>query len=141
MNTGSVFVLSVVRSTFVEDPKALTFIVKDKDVAGKNDVLGSVDISGAELCNATGERTTYVLNPPEGSKHTKAGFIHIRCRPATNYDKKFLEFLNGDQKGDFLGIGSNLSIAMKPRGGKAELIKSKLKMEGKALAINCAAVC
>lgn len=131
VDNGSFFVLNVETDKFIEDPKALTFIVKDKDAMGmKNDELGHVYVSGSELCNANGERMTYVLTPKEGSKHKEAGVIHIRCRPATNYDKKFLEFVNSDQKGDFLGIGSNMSIVMNPRGGAKELIKSKLKVEG-----------
>lgn len=115
--------------------EGLKFTVKDYDTVGRNDELGTVVIPGKELCEATGERKTYILVPPAKSKKTEAGVINIRCRPATNYDRKFLEYVNGNQKGGFMGIDQNTDIVMKPRGGSRNLVKEKIATVGKWLAV------
>jgi hypothetical protein len=120
------------KQAFIEDKVAVTFIVKDFDAVGmSNDELGSVSVSGEDLLKADGERMVLKLQPEKGSKHKEAGVINIRCRTATNYDKKFLEYANGDQKGDFLGTGANTDIIMNPRGGSTDLIKKTLAKDGK----------
>jgi len=127
IKTGSLFVLNVMKQEFIEEKDAVTFIVKDFDAVGmSNDELGTVSVSGEDLIKANGERMVLKLNPKKGSKHKEAGVINIRCRPASNYDKKFLEYANGDRKGDFLGIGANTDIIMNPRGGSTALVKSTL---------------
>jgi hypothetical protein len=137
VKTGSLCVLNVTKKEFIEDQEAVTFIVKDKDAPGmSNDELGHVSVSGEDLLKANGERMTLKLEPKKGSKCKEAGVINIRCRPASNYDKKFLEYANGDQKGDFLGVGANTDIVMKPRGGSTDLIKGKSTMDGKFVDCN-----
>ena len=122
--------MDVVKEDFIAS-EGLKFTVKDYDALGRNDTLGFVSIPAQELCEASGERKTYNLLPPENSKKPEAGVINVRCRPATNYDRKFLEYSNGDQTGDFMGIDQNMAIAMKPRGGSKKLIKTKLTTVGK----------
>lgn len=109
----------------------IKFTVKDHDQVGRNDTLGTVMVPGKDLCEATGDRKTYKLVPPEKSKKTEAGVINIRCRPTTNYDRRFLTYVNGDLKGDFMGIDQNMDIVMKPRGASGKIIKEKLTTVGK----------
>ena len=131
--------MNVVKQEFITS-EGLKFTVKDYDAVGRNDTLGSVVIPAEEICEASGERKTYKLVPPEKSKKTEAGVINIRCRLATNYDRKFLEYSNGDQKGDFMGIDQNTAVVMKPRGGSKKLIKEKLTTVGKFYAYQIYAV-
>ena len=69
----------------------------------------------------------------KNSKKTEAGVINIRCRPATNYDKKFLDYVNGDQKGGFMGIDQNTDIVLKTRGGSRKLVKGQISTIGKLI--------
>lgn len=129
ITTGSVFVLSVVKQEFIESD-GLKFTVKDYDTLGRNDDLGYVVVSGKQLCEAKGERMVLKLSPPEGSKHQEAGALNLRCRAATNYDKKFLGYATGELKGDFLGLDGMTDVVMKPKGGSAKLIKQRLSLVG-----------
>ena len=131
VSTGSLFILKAVKQELCEG-EGLLFIVKDYDRVGGNDELGHVQVSGKVLCEANGERMALPLEPAKGSKQEDAGKLNIRCRPATNYDKKFLEYAAGNMKGDFLGINQRMDIIMNPSGGERSLIKQKVSMMGKS---------
>ena len=62
--------------------------IKDWDRVGKNDDLGSAFIPATTLYNVAGDETfEYKIDPPKG-RSDEAGFITIRCRPATLGDKE-----------------------------------------------------
>ena len=125
------FILDVVKEEFISPGNGLLFKVKDFDRASKNDELGHLRVPGKKLLESDGKRLALKLKPPEGSTHTKAGVLNLRCRSVTNYDRKFLEYAEGKSNGNgFLGIDKNIDIVMNPRGGSKKLIKGKLKMTG-----------
>lgn len=119
----------MVKQDFIESD-CLVFQVKDYDTVSRNDVLGRVEVSGKTLCEANGERMVFKLEPPEEFKHLDAGFLNLRCRPVTPYDRKFLDFAAGKTEGVFLGVNKNNRIILTPRGGSNDFIKAKLSQIG-----------
>jgi hypothetical protein len=80
--------------------EGLTLFVKDFDQFGQNEMLGMFKIPPAKLYTAKGERMEFKLEPPPGSKDkTVNGYMAIRCRRATEYDKKFMEGYEASGKG------------------------------------------
>ena len=83
--TNSSFVLE-------ESPKdvrangGLVFKIKDWDLLGKNDDLGQVTVDADALYVASGEPMELVITPPKGHGEA-AGYLTIRCRPATETDR------------------------------------------------------
>jgi len=110
----------------------MTFEVKDYDLVGKNDLLGTVVVPPEKILEATGDRLEFNL-----TKHEKEhGHIAIRCRPATTYDREFLNHAAGDKKKDFMGLAASNLRAMNPAGGAGSAIKSLMQKrvkEGKWL--------
>lgn len=90
LKTGSLFLLTVESERlFLEDGLAL--LIKDYDQFGHNEMLGAVTLPPTFLYNGRGERREFKLQPPPGSKEEEVpGFIAIRCRRATDYDKNFM---------------------------------------------------
>ena len=73
----------------LNDNKGLVFKVKDWDRIGSNDELGQVTVSAETLLQATaGEDMELTITPPTGRETEQAGFITLRCRPATEEDRK-----------------------------------------------------
>jgi hypothetical protein len=70
----------------------MNLLVKDYDQIGQNEVLGCVAVPPAVLYKAKGERMEFKLQTAPGAIHTDTpGFLAVRCRRATDYDKKFME--------------------------------------------------
>eukprot|EP00339_Tiarina_fusa_P025749 CAMPEP_0117019744 /NCGR_PEP_ID=MMETSP0472-20121206/15103_1 /TAXON_ID=693140 ORGANISM="Tiarina fusus, Strain LIS" /NCGR_SAMPLE_ID=MMETSP0472 /ASSEMBLY_ACC=CAM_ASM_000603 /LENGTH=1103 /DNA_ID=CAMNT_0004724777 /DNA_START=181 /DNA_END=3489 /DNA_ORIENTATION=+ len=90
LKTGSLFLLEVEsKHLFVEE--GLTLLVKDYDQFGGNEMLGVVKVPAHKLYQAKGERMELKLQPPPGSRETEiGGYLALRCRRATEYDKKFM---------------------------------------------------
>jgi hypothetical protein len=90
LKTGSLFLLEVEsKHLFVEE--GLTLLVKDYDRIGGNEMLGIVKVPAHNMYQAKGERMEFKLQPPPGSRATEiGGYIAMRCRRATEYDKKFM---------------------------------------------------
>ena len=82
---GSSFVLDTTQEDL--DP-GLVFKIKDWDRIGSNDVLGQVTVPKEKLLEATGEPTELEIAPPSDRKDEKAGFITLKCRLATEDDRK-----------------------------------------------------
>ena len=96
---------------------------------GSNDDLGSVVIPVETVLEASGERLEFQLK----HKEENAGFIALRIRPATSYDRDFLKSI-GNGKADFMGIRSSTTKAMEPIGGATSLMKNmmtKYEKDGK----------
>jgi len=86
MNSSFVFDTT---ETELKDNKGLVFKVKDWDRIGSNDELGQVTVAPETLLQATaGEDMELPITPPTGRETEKAGFITLRCRPATEEDRK-----------------------------------------------------
>ena len=83
------------------------------------------------MLEASGERLEFQLK----HKEENAGFIALRIRPATSYDRDFLKSL-GNNKADFMGIRTSTTKAMEPIGGATSLMKNmmtKYEKDGKRL--------
>jgi hypothetical protein len=91
IKNGSLFLLSVEsRELFIQD--GLQLLVKDFDQFGGNETLGLVKIPPVKLYNATGERMEFKLKPVPGkTEKDTPGYLAIRCRRATDHDKRFME--------------------------------------------------
>lgn len=114
----SVFILNVATKE-IKARQGVTISVKDYDLIGKNDDLGQVVVPGDTFLEASGERLEFQLKDHEKD----AGFIALRIRPATAYDREFLQSIGG--KGDFMGIRSSTTKAMvmEPLGGARTMLK------------------
>lgn len=90
IKTSSLFILNVsARELF--NSLGLHCLVKDFDKLGSSEKLGEIVVSPQTLYEANGERLEYKLRPPPGSKETIVpGYLAIRCRRATDHDKKFM---------------------------------------------------
>jgi hypothetical protein len=72
--------------------EGLTCLIKDYDRVGRNEALGAIVVPPQDLYAAKGERMELKMQPPPGSKEKEVhGFMAIRVRRATVYDKKFIE--------------------------------------------------
>ena len=98
VKTGSLFLLEVESEQFfLED--GMTFLVKDFDQFGANETLGIVHVSPRALYRATGERMEFKLQPVPGKTAAEVpGYLAIRCRRATTYDKTFIEGMQSSLK-------------------------------------------
>eukprot|EP00546_Thalassionema_frauenfeldii_P020474 CAMPEP_0178902658 /NCGR_PEP_ID=MMETSP0786-20121207/4727_1 /TAXON_ID=186022 /ORGANISM="Thalassionema frauenfeldii, Strain CCMP 1798" /LENGTH=1315 /DNA_ID=CAMNT_0020573949 /DNA_START=59 /DNA_END=4006 /DNA_ORIENTATION=- len=128
--TGSLFIIHVNEKEFRENEVGLEFKVKDKDTVSKSDELGIVRVSGKALCDAAGERMPLPLDCADGSE----SLLNLRCRPATGYDLKFMEYAaqhKKDPNAGFLSVDKRLDILLKPkiRPSKTLLMKEKDHME------------
>jgi hypothetical protein len=135
IKTNSLFILDVATKEVTEN-QGITFKVKDYDVIGRNDDLGIVVVPAETILAATGERLEFQLKAPGTSKD--AGFIAIRCRPATNYDREFLNCVaEGELKGELKAkIEGSLSKSMKPVKGQGRL-KSLMMKKVKQGKVSC----
>lgn len=124
---NSVFILDVATKE-IQARQGFSVIVKDYDLLGKNDELGSVAIPAETVLEASGERLEFQLK----RKEDNAGFIAFRIRPATSYDRDFLNSL-GNSKADFMGIRSSTSKAMEFGGarGMMKTLMTKYEKDGK----------
>ena len=93
VNDGSLFLLEVeAEQLFLQD--GMKLLVKDYDQFGSNDTLGFVQVHPTALYKGTGERMEFKLQPLPGKKTDEVpGYLAIRCRRATVYDKEFMEGL------------------------------------------------
>lgn len=116
------------KQEFLDAKEGLTFTVFDKDPGPlSDDALGHVKVSAEDLCNGDGERMVLKLQS-ERKLNGDFGTISIRCRPASNYDKKFLDFAE-NQNGDFLGVRQSQEICFDTKGGTTKNPLSKLSMK------------
>jgi hypothetical protein len=126
-----VFILDVATKEIVEEG-GITFEVKDYDFIGKNDLLGSAVVPADKILEASGERLELQVK----HKGNDAGWLAIRVRPATNYDRKFLEFVGGDtaRNKDFLNLEGSYNTLMSPprkRAADKKIIKGLMKQRTK----------
>jgi len=94
--------------------------------AGGGAVIGGVKAGGGALVSGVkgGVGAIKDLNPLASQRaDDDYGYITIRCREATSYDKKFLKFAE-EQKGDFLGCRQNIDFVFDTKGGYAKLLSS-----------------
>lgn len=72
--------------------EGLLCLVMDYDKVGDDEMLGMVTISPKTLYYANGERLEFKLRPPPLGKAEDdvPGWLAIRCRRASEYDKKFM---------------------------------------------------
>jgi len=128
----SLFVFHINEEEFKNESKSsqmMTFKVKDYDKVSKNDDLGTVVVSGRtiwEQATTNGGAERMVLNltttPPcddndDKKKQKQNALLNIRCRIATAYDLKFMDFLakhKKDPKVGFLTVEQQMDILMNP---------------------------
>jgi len=92
--------------------------------AGGGAVVSGVKAGGGAVVSGVkaGAGAINQLNPLASKRaDDDYGFITIRCREATSYDKKFLKFAD-EQKGDFLGCRQNIDFIFDTKGGDGSLI-------------------
>ena len=105
------------KKDFLFSDEGLEFIVEDYDRFTGDDEIGRVRVTSTHLFNAKGERMELKLNPPRGHKASDVGTLFIRCKRATNYDRKFLSFAADPKNCDFLGVKKNVELLFSVKGG------------------------
>ncbi|CAB9497692.1 Multiple C2 and transmembrane domain-containing protein 1 [Seminavis robusta] len=123
----SLFILEVATKE-IKDNDGITFEVKDYDFIGSNDMLGTVVVPPETILEAKGERLELQLK----NKGNDAGFLAVRCRPATNYDREFLQGVTGrSKKRDFMGLNASYDRTMAPKGGGGNVLKTMFTRNNK----------
>lgn len=116
LQTGSLFILTTqTKELFAGD--GLCCFVRDYDVLS-NDEMGHFIVPPSLLYQANGEREVFKLQPPLGKTKEVPGYVAIRCRRATDYDKKFMKeyaLAEKDKPEDAT------SIAQSSQGGKSTI--------------------
>jgi hypothetical protein len=108
VDTGSLFILSTTSRDFFQSSSGLTFLVKDYDAVGSNEVLGKVVIPQQELLQAKAERVEYplgnLLQGFDATKEVYAPKLNLRVRPATKDDFQFVKTLHKIDSKKRLGV-------------------------------------
>ena len=80
----------------------------------------------------SGAGTINQLNPLASKRaDDDYGYITIRCREATSYDKKFMKFAK-ERRGDFLGCRQNNEFIFNTKGGISSLLPPRLSIVEKS---------
>jgi hypothetical protein len=118
VRSGSLFLLNcTVRQLF--GCGGLVCELKDFSQFGKNDQIGAIIIPSHALYEGNGERLEFDLGKAQGQElHYGQGKMAVRCRHASDYDKKFMRSLE-NKEFEFLGISKDIQKAIKPKGGKS----------------------
>lgn len=95
VKTQSLFLLEIdAEELFIED--GMTFLVKDFDQFGGHETLGVVHVPPKTLYLANGERMEFKLQAVPGKTRDEVpGYLALRCRRASAYDKSFMESCEG----------------------------------------------
>lgn len=115
IKTKSVFVLTTTARKLFDAQNGMKFEVKDFDLAGRNDILGSAFVSSIEAYKGKGER---MILPLYGEKGSAQGFLAVRFRHATEKDLEFMTKLN--TRG-IDGLAGEKNPALETAGGKRDI--------------------
>lgn len=103
----------------------LQCFVWDFDKIGADELLGWITVPPQAIYAADGERNEFKLHPPPGSKDEEVpGYLAVRCRRASDYDKKFMkEFSNSETTlADQLGFKNITKAATESAGGSGNIM-------------------
>jgi C2 domain len=92
--TGSLFLIETTPEEFFASSSGLTFVIKDKDTLGSNEVIGSVNILPEVLLTGTGKRLGYDIaladsfaKKPVAEKKPR---LYLRFKSAAKEDIEFM---------------------------------------------------
>jgi hypothetical protein len=127
LQTGSLFIMSIdAKELFAGD--GLFCRVLDYDVLSSDD-LGYFVVPPDLLYKGNGEREVFKLKAPPRSKGEVPGYVAIRCRRATQYDKEFMKEFESSAEA---AKADTVSAATTSEGGKSNLksiIETKVKVD------------
>lgn len=126
LQTGSLFIVSIdAKELFAGD--GLFCRVVDYDVISSDD-LGYFVVPPDVLYKGNGEREVFKLKAPPRCKGEVPGYLAIRCRRATQYDKEFMKEFESSEAAK----SDTVSAATTSEGGKSNLksiIETKVKVD------------
>lgn len=127
----NLFILDVATKELTENG-GMIFKAKDYDFVRRNDSLGTVVVPAETIVNGKGERMEFSLKSAKGED---AGYIALRFRPATSYDREFLDTVmeSGDKKkaGEYMRtIDRYYKKTMEPHAGTGR-VKAMMKKSTK----------
>ena len=96
VDTGSLFILSLTAEEFFTAGYGLTFVIKDFDSMGANDVICRKTVASTDLLKEQhyGQRIAIELRMLHGVKGSSQHFspkLYLRVKRATTYDKVFMK--------------------------------------------------
>eukprot|EP00545_Synedropsis_sp_CCMP1620_P013185 CAMPEP_0119011176 /NCGR_PEP_ID=MMETSP1176-20130426/5499_1 /TAXON_ID=265551 /ORGANISM="Synedropsis recta cf, Strain CCMP1620" /LENGTH=1142 /DNA_ID=CAMNT_0006963953 /DNA_START=65 /DNA_END=3493 /DNA_ORIENTATION=+ len=95
IDSGAYFLLSATPEEFFASSSGVTFVVKNHDALGRDDIMGIVVLSQEELLDGNGERKEYPLDFGDVEvKDGSTGKLVCRFRKATKRDVEFIERLS-----------------------------------------------
>lgn len=137
VDTGSLFILSSRARDFF-GTTGLTFILKDYDAVGANEVLGKVTIPQDTLLKARGERVEYpvqvLLESFDAKNAVRMPKLNIRVRPANHEDFVFMKTLFAVQKNKKLGVYADFAFVA-PATHSLNRLKRETKHSGADLLV------
>ena len=103
LETGSLFLLELSPEEFFAATSGMTFVIKDYDSLGSNEILGNVSVSLDELLHGTGERTEFTVETDRklakaSKKKADESKLCLRFKRPNESDKQFMEAFKSHQK-------------------------------------------
>jgi hypothetical protein len=86
IETGSLYLLETTTEDFFASASGLTFLLRDYDAVGRDDVLGKVVLSHSELLEGNGDRVAHDIVPEKAKKTKKQGKLVLRFKEASDDD-------------------------------------------------------
>jgi hypothetical protein len=128
LETGSLFLWKVSSNDLFRSD-GLQFFVWDFDKMSQDEVLGWFTIPPSVVYGAKGERLEYKLKPPPWSRQESVpGYLAVRCRRASEYDKRFMKEYVGT---DLTALASSIpGIPHDPLGGLKNITKMATESAG-----------
>lgn len=127
LSEGSLFLLRMTPEEFFASSGGMTFVIKDFDQIGKNEILGNVFVPLEDLLKGTGERMEYEVKPEKVTKPkpgAKQGKLYLRFREASADDIAFMDVFS--KRSDRVGVFSEETIVpLRPPSSK--LLKRQVK--------------
>ena len=93
LETGSLFVLKTTPEEFFGSTSGMTFLLKDYDAVGQNDVLGSVTVPLNDLLEGKGDRIEFDIVPDKSMVNQfkgKSPKLNLRFKRASKSDCEFM---------------------------------------------------
>jgi hypothetical protein len=108
LDKGSLFLLQMSPEQFFSSTGGMSFVVKDFDSLGSNELLGNVTLPLDKLLEGTGERTEFVLETnskfSKTSKMSSESMLCLRFKKASQSDIDFMKDFkhNEDKRGIYI---------------------------------------
>ena len=138
VDNGSLFIMSTTAEEFFSYDSGLSFVIKDYDNLGSNEVIARLAVSQTDLLSMKGERKAFSLEVRSGENFKMATEFfgpkfYLRVRPAQKADRDFMKKFHAVKQSKKLGIYADESFVAPKRERVGLLRKEKKVVDGIAM--------